>query len=338
MNGCRIVIDTGTTNTRISLLDVEGRLKDAVKYAVGVRDTAADGNNRKLVSALRDGIQEMKQRSHLAEEDIQWIAASGMITSDLGVCEVPHVTAPAGLQEIAAAVRKEKLPEIYSQPIFFIPGVKNDALNEKKSDYEAMDIMRGEETEALAVLHQIGAGAAGLIVLPGSHMKFVLTDCEGRMTGCLTTISGELLEQIVKHTILADATRGAFVSEADYSAEVLREGFAAAQNWGLTKACFSGRILSRFAGWEPQRVSNYLMGAVLESDVRAVRAYLEREKTGAVRIAVGGGGVLSRAIGDLLQMETFCSRFYEAASKKPLSVCGAELVMKEVQRLNHAAV
>lgn len=59
----------------------------------------------------------------------------------------------------------------------------------------------------MALLSHFAPGKPYLLVLPGSHMKFVSVDREDRITGCLTSISGELLAAITTGTILADAVR-----------------------------------------------------------------------------------------------------------------------------------
>ncbi len=51
-----------------------------------------------------------------------------------------------------------------------------------------------------------------MFILPGSHNKFVAMSAEGKILGCMTSISGELLDAMTHHTILADAVGGAFVS------------------------------------------------------------------------------------------------------------------------------
>ena len=69
-----------------------------------------------------------------------------------------------------------------------------------------------EETEALDLLSLITVKGAVLLALPGSHNKFVTTDRSGRLTGCSTTLSGELLSAITNHTIIADAVNHSFAS------------------------------------------------------------------------------------------------------------------------------
>ena len=111
-----------------------------------------------------------------------------MITSDVGIVVVPHLTAPAGLEELAAATVAIELPEICPVPIYFIPGIKNSDGPFSFENIEAMDIMRGEEVESIAVMEHFKNGRPLLLVLPGSHNKFVSVDAEGKMTGCLTSI------------------------------------------------------------------------------------------------------------------------------------------------------
>ena len=48
MSKCYLVIDCGTTNLRVKLLDENKQLVDAVKAEGGVRHTSIDGHNGRL--------------------------------------------------------------------------------------------------------------------------------------------------------------------------------------------------------------------------------------------------------------------------------------------------
>ncbi|MGA4923266.1 2-dehydro-3-deoxygalactonokinase, partial [Bacillus subtilis] len=61
-------------------------------------------------------------------------------------------------------------------PIWFIPGVKNAVATVDVENIDAMDVMRGEEVETFGLLMQHNVKGPALIVLPGSHSKFILTD------------------------------------------------------------------------------------------------------------------------------------------------------------------
>ena len=54
-----------------------------------------------------------------------------------------------------------------------IPGVRNHVENIGIDTLEQMDVMRGEETEAVALLRERGKGEDLIFVLPGSHTKII---------------------------------------------------------------------------------------------------------------------------------------------------------------------
>lgn len=68
-----------------------------------------------------------------------------MITSDAGLLNVPHITAPAGKTELSESKKGMLFDEIFHLPVTFIPGIK--VLGENLLD---TDVMRGEETEVIA--------------------------------------------------------------------------------------------------------------------------------------------------------------------------------------------
>ena len=169
-----ITIDGGTTNTRCILWDNTNKKMAEERRGVGVRNTAIDGNNQKLKAAVKECLENLLAAEHLGYDQVYRIIASGMITSDVGLVEIPHLTAPAGLEELARAVVPVKLEEICPLPIYFIPGIKNAIADISLDNYEAMDIMRGEEVESVAVIDRYFSGKPMLLVLPGSHNKFCL--------------------------------------------------------------------------------------------------------------------------------------------------------------------
>ena len=96
-----------------------------------------------------------------------------------------------------------------------------------------MDMMRGEEVESAAILSGLKGGVSYLLVLPGSHTKFVSVDETGNITGCLTSITGELLNSITNDTIIADAVSNQFVSMEAYDPEMLLTGYQTAKQCGI---------------------------------------------------------------------------------------------------------
>lgn len=330
MRNCKITIDTGTTNTRICLWNEEEKLLGRMKKEIGVAQTARDGNNKRLKAAIAQGLWETLDDADLNWADVEWVAASGMITSNVGLYEVPHVAAPAGVAELARLAPEVFLEEVCPIPITFIPGVKNYDTPIAEEDCWQMDIMRGEEVEALAAAESVCSEEGYVIVLPGSHLKLVSMNGDKEIVSCMTTMSGELLALLTKNSILADATERAFLIKENYNRERIRQGALQAEKWGIGKACFSGRIANLFAGWKGQDVANYLLGAVLEGDVKAMQQYLG-DKRGRMTAVLSGNDVVIRALEDMLEGKGLFRQILRLDKKrdKPLSAEGIFLVMKE---------
>lgn len=319
-----ITLDGGTTNTR-AVLWKDGVVVVKAGREVGVRCTAADGNNERLKSAVRECIQEVLTAAGAREADLKAILASGMISSNVGLREIPHCVAPAGAAELAGAAQTISMPEISSVPITIIPGVKNPVDPVDLHSFGAMDMMRGEEVEALALLEEYPKGKPYLLVLPGSHMKFVSTDADGRIVGCLTSISGELLAAITQDTIIADAVGRQFAAEENYDPDFVSLGAREAQAVGLGRACFSARILSQFPKTPPEKLACFLLGAVMRGDLTALHRCKWLGVGSDTQVIVAGKGPLRRAVAQLLEQDGMFSHVhsFDSVGKPPLSALGA---------------
>ena len=328
MGNYTITIDTGTTNTRVFLWDETRSMVSSSKSETGVRNTAVDGNNECLKRAVHDCIEEVLSAADVTLESVNQVIACGMITSNVGLVEIPHVPAPVGVLELAAKARRVLMEDVCPLPILFVPGVKNNGSLVTVDNFEAMDMMRGEEVETLAILDRFPKGREYLLVLPGSHTKFVSVDSGGRMTGCLTTIGGELLSCITNDTIIADALNRSFVQEGDYDRKMMLKGFDEAMRVGLGRACFSARILSQFAEKNKKQLANFILGAALAGDVQAVKASSALSLSIGVTVVVSGKNPLRQAIVDMLKHDSYFTRIEEFAPEPslPLSAAGAFLV------------
>lgn len=300
-----ITIDGGTTNTRCILWnDKRSRIAEE-RREVGVRNTSIDGNNQKLKNAVKDCLDCLVEKNGISYMEILRIIASGMITSDVGIVEIPHLIAPASIEDMAAATKSILLPEICPIPIYFIPGMKNSSDVIDFDNFEAMDIMRGEEVESAAIIDRMHEGKPLLLVLPGSHNKFVAVDAKGKMTGCLTSISGELLSSITNDTILAKSVGKRFVVENEYDKKWLLEGYQSAKKCGLGRVCFSGRILYLFHKDKPDtsKIANYILGATLQGDIQAVLNSDAVRADKNTTVVVAGKNPLRQAIIDIMEYE-----------------------------------
>ncbi len=264
-------IDTGTTNTRACLWR-DGQVVGEAAAATGVRDTATTGSTARLKSGVARALADAAHAAGAEVRDVARIIASGMITSNIGLFEITHVLAPAGVAEFAAAMREATIAEVAAQPIWFVPGVKNPPPDDPVRDFAAIDFMRGEEVEALALAERLALRGPAVIVLPGSHNKFVALDSQQRIARCITTLSGELVAALTGHTVLAATLEGSFAKSID--PDWLLRGARLAREQGLARAAFAVRAVGLFAGASRDQCANVLLGAVLAGDVQALAAGL----------------------------------------------------------------
>ena len=269
-----LVIDCGTTNLRVTLVDENNQPVDVIKANGGVRHTAIDGNNNRLKAMLKNGIDTLLERNGKTAEDVARCVAYGMITSNMGLLEIPHLSAPASAAELRAGMQEKVFPEIAPFPISFIPGVRNFAGAVDLENFSMMDMMRGEEVEAVGLYSVLGLTGPAVFILPGSHNKFVAMAEGGKILGCMTSISGELLDSVTHHTILADAVNHSFVEPELYNSELACAGALECAKSGLGRAAFAGRILQTLGGKPASAIQSYLLGAVLALDVQAMEAFI----------------------------------------------------------------
>lgn len=330
MNRYVITIDTGTTNTRTILWNKDKTQIAKENRKVGVRDTAIDGNNHRLKAAVKECLECLLSQADICYKDIDRVIASGMITSNVGLVEIPHLVVPVGVNDLAIGATSVLLEDICPIPIWFIPGVKNSSAPIDMGSLEQMDIMRGEEVESVYIIEQF-KGRELLLVLPGSHTKFVSVNSSGEITGCLTTITGELHDSIINHTILADAVGRRYIEESTYDSEMLLKGYDSSKRVGLGRTCFSGRILNQFVTKDVDKVGNFLMGAVLQSDVAAILNSTALEINPDTMVIVAGKNPLRQAISDILAYEGFFAHVeqFVAEADAPLSALGTYIVAEK---------
>lgn len=288
-----IALDGGTTNTRARLVH-GGRVVATARRAVGVRDTvlsdprsgpADDASARRegLVRAVREVIAEVgvHEQEGIGEGPGSgarraYLVAAGMLSSEVGLVAIPHVPAPAGLDEIARAAAFVSLPEVDDRPILVVPGIRTPAAEGRVGWFES-DMMRGEECEtfgahgALLAEGRIAPGEASVFVWPGSHTKLVAVDAGGRIIGSFTTLAGEILQAVARHTLIAASLPGALPDVLD--ADAARDGALAAEQYGLGRAAFLVRIAAMTGTFEETARASFWIGAVVAIDVEGLAGH-----------------------------------------------------------------
>ncbi len=255
------VVDSGTTTTRVRLWR-DGRVAWSGSRTAGARDTAVDGHTGKVVTALRSLLDE-------CGETPAAIVCSGMITSNLGLLELPHLPAPAGLDDLAAGIRQRPFPAVSPVPLSFVPGVKTPP----SAGLEGLvtgDVLRGEEAEVAGLHPELALGEDSVYLHVGSHHKAIDVDAAGRILASRTAITGELLAAVTGHTVLRSSVAQLEALELDLEAALA--GAAAAEEHGVGRALFLVRVGEQLAGEPKDRMTSYLLGALASLDLGLLAA------------------------------------------------------------------
>jgi 2-dehydro-3-deoxygalactonokinase len=280
-----IYIDTGTTNTRVWLMRGNAVLSKA-QAQVGVRDSARDGSTKRLTESLRDLIEKARAT---ARTPPACVVASGMITSSLGLAEVPHVPAPIGIDHLALATRIHRFPDVTDLPVLLVPGVRSGPMPCDLATAAEADVMRGEETLCAGLL-MLGIIPPAVTVLSlGSHWKAIQLDAAGRIASSSTTLSGEMIHFTQTQTILASAVPPERPARID--AKWLEAGMSQQRKCGLARALFGVRLLEQSKQGSPEERLSFLVGVFVASDVDA----WQRAGLLSSSVAIVGSGGLVEA-------------------------------------------
>ena len=331
-----VTVDCGTTNTRVRVWRNNTVVAQACE-PVGVRDTARTGSHATLAAGVRHALtQAMAQAGNDLTGDCL-IVASGMITSDAGLCPLPHLCAPVSLADLAQATVVQDMPYITPHPVWFIPGVKNALADISADNIGMMDVMRGEEVETFGLLALHSISGPAVIILPGSHTKFVRIDCEQRITACATSMTAELLDLLTRQSLLAASLESRFTRSPDTG--YLLKGAQASRESGFARACFSVRLLDLFTDATHDQKAGWLLGATLSTDIQTLKNSPALAMTPDTRLVICGKPPLAQALATLIDADPFFTvapLLIAEDAQTPLSGVGAMAVLRHIPALTDA--
>ena len=197
------VIDCGTTFTRIFIVDDRQRIVASGDKKVGVRDTSITGSRDKLRNGVAELFFDVLSQNNIPSDAVEYAIASGMITSEVGLIEIPHLVAPIGKNELSEGILEVEDQSVLplGRPIYFIRGVRNNyAKNARVQNLHEIDFMRGEEVQCVGILQDSSVQVPCNIVALSSHTKVMYIDEQSRIAACNTTISGQFYEALVNST------------------------------------------------------------------------------------------------------------------------------------------
>jgi 2-dehydro-3-deoxygalactonokinase len=293
-----VLLEGETTNTRVWLVQGDEVLAEA-RTSVGARDTARDGSPHRLEAALNTLVAGVRREGNALPVPCRpkVVVAAGMLTSALGLREVDHVPAPAGVAELAARVERHSFAAVTDLPVLLVPGVRSGPLHCERESVGSTDVIRGEEIIALG-LHLLGWLPAGGIVLSlGSHWKAIHIDREGRITGSVTSLGGELIDVVTSQTVLAGSLPRQWPEQFDST--WIDAGVHESQRSGLGRALFCVRLLEHRVASTPEERLAFLIGAAIGNVIDTLLA--RRSFRPGTRVLVPGHPALARAFAEQLR-------------------------------------
>lgn len=248
-----VAVDWGTSNVRAWGIAADGSQSFAADSDKGMGKLArADfpGVLNELIGARVEGAVE--------------IVICGMAGARQGWLEAPYLDTPANLNELSrGAVRPEGADARFAPRI--LPGVC-----QRQAGHE--DVMRGEETQLLGLLH-LKPGFSGTAILPGTHSKWAEIQ-DGKLVRFSSAMTGEFYEVLSQHSVL----RHSFAGETNGPAteEGIAEGLAAglAHPELLSALAFRTRAAALLAGKGPDWCSGYLSGLLVGTEIGGHRDWL----------------------------------------------------------------
>jgi 2-dehydro-3-deoxygalactonokinase len=268
-------IDCGTTNSRVYIVNEEAQVIAKATREVGVRDTAIHGSNQRLKEGLKETFLTALAQARLHREDMAFVLSSGMITSEIGLLEVPHLWAPTPVDDLARNLVKVHDTAVFpvDLPIYFIPGIKNryDPQTATIRDVGMLDFMRGEEVQVAGLLAAHAVKPPLTAVVLSSHTKFIPID-EGRnVLGSITTLSGQIYAALIKATSI-----GKSISEEEgdgeeiFDEEIVDIAHEQVRSAGFLRAMLMPRFLDTLIKTRKAERKLFVQAAIASEDMRVL--------------------------------------------------------------------
>ena len=234
-----IAVDWGTTNRRAYALGADGQLQERFEDERGILAVATGG--------FGSAVDELRARFGGRP-----MLLAGMVGSNRGWIEALYVPTPAGLAEVAAAIRW-----IEPGAVGIVPGVS-------MVDDGRADVMRGEEVQALGAVAAGMVAPDALVCHPGTHAKWIALE-GGRIERFSTTMTGEVFNLLKTGGILAPQLQSPVAAGAAFADGVAR----ALSGEAVLSALFAVRARFLLGQLEEHDCASYASGLLIGSDVRA---------------------------------------------------------------------
>jgi 2-dehydro-3-deoxygalactonokinase len=200
-----------------------------------------------------------------------------MITSEIGLIEIPHMTAPAGLGELAAGVMPVRDATVFpiDVQLLFIRGIRNAYPPETSvRDIRRVDFMRGEETQVMGLLALPGLPDPPLTaVVLSSHTKYIPVTADRKIAGSVTTLSGQLFEAVCHGTSIGKSVEAPDTDLEGIDTDVVDAAVDAVAHAGFLRTLLMPRFMEVLLRIPAPSRRLFIDAAIGAEDLQALRDF-----------------------------------------------------------------
>jgi len=248
-----VAVDWGTSNLRAWGIGADGAQTFAVSSDKGMGKLSQPEFPGVLDAVIGEKVRGATD-----------VVICGMAGARQGWMEAPYLNTPADLTALLASAVSPGGASANLRPRI-LPGVCQRTQGQE-------DVMRGEETQLLGLLH-LRPGFDGAVILPGTHSKWVELR-GGRIVRFQSAMTGEMYEVLSQHSVL----RHSFAGETNgpETEAGVAEGLAAGLEHPelLSSLAFRTRsallLSKKGADW----CSGYLSGLLVGTEIGGHRDWL----------------------------------------------------------------
>lgn len=235
--GRLLAVDWGTSRRRVAIVE---------PHCHRIVDDAPSGIGRLRTHDFAEAITALQ-----GEHGGLPVLLSGMIGSDLGLRNVPHLPCPVTVEDVA-----HRLAEA-GPGWWIVPGLRCEGAGR-------VDVLRGEEVQTFGALACFGVPKAALICQPGTHTKWISTE-KDEIRGFATALAGELYGLLREYSTLKSVLGKVEVPDESFLAGVRRGASASAGD--LLADFFTVRAEALLAGLARNEAAARLSGLLVGADV-----------------------------------------------------------------------
>jgi 2-dehydro-3-deoxygalactonokinase len=291
----KLCLDVGITQTRVWLLK-EREIVARASILQGIREGA-----EAATASIERAIQQCLQNAGLSGPiQVDYIAAAGMVTSELGPYALPHLRGASSTTRFADNIEERRYSGCVEAPLFLIRGLRFG----DDSHPDERDAMRGEEALFVGLLARGVLENGQSLLNLGSHWKLILSNSKGEIEASYTGIGGELALAISRETILKSALPEARPTRLD--TEHLDRGRARSMEYGLGRALFLLRMDTQNETISQAQAYWQMLGAIIGDALPFLTQRAQRTAGG--HVAIAGYPALAQAWARALDCQQVTSR------------------------------